>query len=201
MEILYIGLALGALFFAFKLGRDAGREEILVAQSGAIEQALFDNASKFFLDTGLHGTHTIPGHENRWPPNYVVVKHTDLVDRLHPRTTATPEPAFEQPEADDEDEEQEAEVDDATLLASGPLYMPSKQLEKVTGPGPLHPAMATRRVWAYIEANGLQDQEKRTMINCDAALAAVMGQEQVSMFVLIKHVSAHLSAVSQGPSK
>ena len=100
----------------------------------------------------------------------------------------------------EEHEEQETDADDATLQVSGPLYMPSKQLEKLTGPGPLHPAIAIRRVWAYIESNGLQDPGTRTTINCDAALVAVMGEEKVSMFVLSKHISAHLSAVSHDPS-
>jgi hypothetical protein len=199
MEILYFGIALGALLLTFRLGRDAGREAILSEQSSVIEHALLDNDSKFYLDTGLHGTNILPGHENRWPPNYVVVKHTDLIDHIRSKTIDALEPAFETAASDGD--EQDVATDDAALLAKGPLYMPSELLEKVTGPGPLHPAMATRRAWAYILENGLQDPERKIIINCDEALAAVMGQAHVSMFGLSKQIEAHLSAVSQLPPK
>ena len=51
----------------------------------------------------------------------------------------------------------------------------------------------TRKLWAYIKKNGLQDARKRTMINADEKLAAVFGgRKQVSMFEMTKQVAKHL---------
>ena len=191
MELLYIAFALGGLLLAFKLGRDAGREEILVAQSNAVEHALADSGSKFYQSTRLHGMYVLPGHENRWPPNYVVVKHSDLLERLDPSHQELQDIGSEETQ-DQSVEVEDPEEDDASLLARGPLFWPSAALEKITGPGPLHQAMAVRRVWAYIETNGLQDSEKKIMVNCDETLEAVVGQGQVSMFTLTKCISPHL---------
>ena len=192
MDLLYIALAFGGLFIAFKLGRDAGREEILVAKSNAVDNALSDHDNKFYQSTRLHGMYVLPGHENRWPPNYVIVKHSDLIERLDPSRHELPGVRPEETQDESVEVEEPAE-DDASLMARGPLFSPSTALEKITGPGPLHQAMAIRRVWAYIEAQNLQDSERKTIINCDENLKAVVGQEQVSMFALAKHISPHLS--------
>ena len=51
----------------------------------------------------------------------------------------------------------------------------------------------TKKLWAYIKKNGLQDAKKRTMINGDDKLIAVFGgKKQVSMFEMTKLVSKHL---------
>jgi len=192
MEILFIALAAGGLFLAFKLGRDAGREEILVSQANAVGSALSDKESKFYQSTRLHGMYALPGHENRWPPNYVIVKHSDLLERLDASSYKLTDNGSDDIQ-EQSIEPEELEEDDASLKAQGPLFSPSAALEKMTGPGPLHHSVAIRRVWAYIEANNLRDSERKIIINCDETLAAVTGQTKVSMFVLAKYISLHLS--------
>jgi upstream activation factor subunit UAF30 len=192
MELLYIALAVCGFILAFKLGRDAGREEILVSQSNAIDNALSDQDSEFYQRIRLHGMYVLPGHENRWPPNYVVIKHSDLLERLDPNRHELPDVGSSETQ-EQSVEVEEPDEDDASLMARGPLFSPSAALEKITGPGPLHQVMAIRRVWAYIEKHSLQDAERKAMINCDEALEAVVGGAQVSMFVLAKRISPHLS--------
>jgi len=52
----------------------------------------------------------------------------------------------------------------------------------------------TKKLWAYIKRNGLQDKTNRRMINADDKLRAVFGgKSQVSMFDMTKLVSKHLS--------
>ena len=69
----------------------------------------------------------------------------------------------------------------------------SSDLEGVVGKGPLTRAEVTSKVWAYIKANGLQDQVNKRNINPDGKLAAVTGKDQITMFQLTSLVSKHLS--------
>ncbi len=72
--------------------------------------------------------------------------------------------------------------------------IPSEDLAKVVGPGPLTRAEVTKRVWDYVKANGLQDQQNRRQINADDKLRPIFGgKAQVSMFEMTKLVSNHLS--------
>ena len=51
----------------------------------------------------------------------------------------------------------------------------------------------TKKIWAYIKRNGLQDKKNRRMINADDKLKPVFsGKSQVSMFEMTKLVSKHL---------
>jgi chromatin remodeling complex protein RSC6 len=51
----------------------------------------------------------------------------------------------------------------------------------------------TKKLWAYIRKNGLQDAKKKTLINADENLKAVFnGKKQVSMFEMTKLVSGHV---------
>ena len=51
----------------------------------------------------------------------------------------------------------------------------------------------TKRLWAYIKKNGLQDTKNRRMINADASLKAVFGgKATVNMFEMTKLVNKHL---------
>ena len=61
---------------------------------------------------------------------------------------------------------------------------PNEDLAKVIGPKPLPRTEMTRKLWAYIKRNGLQDAKDRRMINADEALKPVFGKGQVSMFDL-----------------
>jgi hypothetical protein len=70
---------------------------------------------------------------------------------------------------------------------------PDEKLSKVVGNAPLPRTELTKKLWAYIRKNGLQDKKQRTLINADENLQAVFnGKKQVSMFEMTKLVSGHL---------
>jgi chromatin remodeling complex protein RSC6 len=51
----------------------------------------------------------------------------------------------------------------------------------------------TKKLWAYIKKNGLQDKKNKRNINADASLKAVFGgRGTVNMFEMTKLVSKHL---------
>jgi chromatin remodeling complex protein RSC6 len=70
---------------------------------------------------------------------------------------------------------------------------PSPQLAEVIGDKPLPRTEVTKKLWAYIKKNGLQDAKNRRNINADAKLKPVFaGKGTVSMFEMTKLVSKHL---------
>ncbi len=70
---------------------------------------------------------------------------------------------------------------------------PSATLSEVIGAKAMPRTEVTKKLWAYIKKNKLQDKMKRTMINADDKLRAVFGgKRQVSMFEMTKLVSKHL---------
>ena len=70
---------------------------------------------------------------------------------------------------------------------------PDSALAAVVGDKPMPRTEVTKRLWAYIKKNGLQDQKNRRMINSDAALKAVFGGKgSVNMFEMTKLVSKHV---------
>ncbi|MDP2138130.1 MAG: SWIB/MDM2 domain-containing protein [Candidatus Didemnitutus sp.] len=73
---------------------------------------------------------------------------------------------------------------------------PDALLAAVVGSKPLPRTEMTKKLWAYIKKNGLQDKKNKRMINGDAALKAVFGgKAQVSMFDMTKLVSKHVSKI------
>ena len=71
---------------------------------------------------------------------------------------------------------------------------PNETLAAIVGANPLPRTELTKKLWAYIKKNGLQDKTNRRMINADAALKAVFGgKSAVNMFEMTKLVSKHLS--------
>ena len=70
---------------------------------------------------------------------------------------------------------------------------PSATLAAVVGSSPLPRTQVTKKLWAYIKRNGLQDKKNRRMINADAKLRPIFKKDQVSMFEMTKLVSRHLS--------
>ncbi len=71
---------------------------------------------------------------------------------------------------------------------------PDAKLAAVVGSAPLPRTELTKKLWAYIKKNGLQDKKVRTQINADDALKAVFnGKNKVSMFEMTKLVSSHVS--------
>jgi chromatin remodeling complex protein RSC6 len=70
---------------------------------------------------------------------------------------------------------------------------PSASLAAVVGSKALPRTEVTKKLWAYIKKNNLQDPKNRRMINADANLSGVFGsKKQVSMFEMTKLVSKHL---------
>ena len=70
---------------------------------------------------------------------------------------------------------------------------PSAQLAAVVGTKPLPRTEVTKKLWAYIKRNGLQDKKNKRMINADEDLKTVFGgRSTVNMFEMTKLVSKHL---------
>jgi chromatin remodeling complex protein RSC6 len=70
---------------------------------------------------------------------------------------------------------------------------PSATLAEVVGSKAMPRTEVTKKLWAYIKKNGLQDTKNKRMIKADAALKAVFGgKSTVSMFEMTKLVSKHL---------
>jgi len=71
---------------------------------------------------------------------------------------------------------------------------PDATLAAVVGAAPLPRTELTKKLWAYIKKNGLQDKKVKTNINADDKLKAVFGgKKTVSMFEMTKLVSGHVS--------
>src|SRR6266487_259753 len=71
---------------------------------------------------------------------------------------------------------------------------PSAQLSAVVGSTPIPRTEVTKKLWAYIKRNGLQDSKNRRAINADDKLRPIFGgKSQVSMFDMTKMVNKHLS--------
>jgi chromatin remodeling complex protein RSC6 len=69
----------------------------------------------------------------------------------------------------------------------------SEDLSAVVGSAPIPRTEVTKKLWAYIKRNGLQDAVNRRLINADEKLRRVFGgKSKVSMFEMTKLVSKHL---------
>ena len=70
---------------------------------------------------------------------------------------------------------------------------PSAALAEVVGSKPIPRTEITKKLWAYIKKNGLQDKKNKRMIKADDNLKAVFGgKATVNMFEMTKLVSKHL---------
>ncbi len=70
---------------------------------------------------------------------------------------------------------------------------PSAALAEVVGSKPIPRTEVTKKLWAYIKKNGLQDKKNRRMINADATLKPLFGgKSAVNMFDMTKLVGKHL---------
>jgi len=70
---------------------------------------------------------------------------------------------------------------------------PSASLAEVVGSKAIPRTEVTKKLWAYIKRNKLQDSKNRRNINADDALKVVFGgKKTVSMFEMTKLVSRHL---------
>ena len=70
---------------------------------------------------------------------------------------------------------------------------PDAALSEVVGSKPMPRTELTKKLWAYIKKNGLQDAKNKRMIKADDSLKAVFGgKSTVNMFEMTKLVSKHL---------
>ena len=70
---------------------------------------------------------------------------------------------------------------------------PTAALAAVIGGNAMPRTEVTKKIWAYIKKNGLQDKKNRRNINADDKLKPIFGTKpQVSMFDMTKLVSKHL---------
>jgi chromatin remodeling complex protein RSC6 len=70
---------------------------------------------------------------------------------------------------------------------------PDDTLSAVIGNKAMPRTEVTKKLWAYIKKNRLQDEKKKTNINADDKLKAVFGgKKTVTMFEMTKLVSKHL---------
>jgi chromatin remodeling complex protein RSC6 len=70
---------------------------------------------------------------------------------------------------------------------------PSGALAEVVGSKAIPRTEVTKKIWAYIKKNKLQDSKNRRMINADDALKTVFGgKKSVTMFEMTKLVNKHL---------
>ena len=70
----------------------------------------------------------------------------------------------------------------------------SDSLAMIVGNKPLPRTEVTKKVWAYIKKNNLQDPKARRNINADANLQKVFGgKKTVNMFEMTKLINKHLS--------
>lgn len=71
---------------------------------------------------------------------------------------------------------------------------PSAALAAIVGSKPIPRTEVTKKVWAYIKKNKLQDEKNRRNINADDKLKPIFGgKKQVSMFEMTKLINKHLS--------
>ena len=70
---------------------------------------------------------------------------------------------------------------------------PSSTLAAVIGSSPMPRTEVTKKLWAYIKKNGLQDKTNKRMIKADDNLKAIFKKPTVNMFEMTKLVSKHLS--------
>ena len=70
---------------------------------------------------------------------------------------------------------------------------PDAVLSAVVGTKAIPRTEVTKKLWAYIKKNSLQDKKKKTNINADDKLKAVFGgKKTVTMFEMTKLVSRHV---------
>jgi len=70
---------------------------------------------------------------------------------------------------------------------------PSSALSEIVGSKPIPRTEVTKKLWAYIKKNSLQDSKNRRMIKADDKLKTVFGgKSTVNMFEMTKLVGKHL---------
>lgn len=71
---------------------------------------------------------------------------------------------------------------------------PSAALAAVVGDKPLPRTEVTKKLWAYIKKNKLQDSKQRRIVHADAKLKPIFGAPKLDMFKMTAKVAKHLKA-------
>jgi chromatin remodeling complex protein RSC6 len=69
---------------------------------------------------------------------------------------------------------------------------PSAALAEVVGSKPLPRTEVTKKLWAYIKKNKLQDKKNKRMIHADDVLRPIFGKPELDMFKMTSAVSKHV---------
>ena len=69
---------------------------------------------------------------------------------------------------------------------------PSEQLAKVVGAEPLPRSEVTKKIWAHIKKNKLQNPQNKREILADDKLQPIFGGAKLDMFQMTKAVNRHL---------
>ena len=70
---------------------------------------------------------------------------------------------------------------------------PDEALAQVVGEKPIPRTEITKRLWAYIKKNKLQNPKNRRNIDADELLKPIFnGKKQVTMFEMTKYVAQHV---------
>lgn len=69
---------------------------------------------------------------------------------------------------------------------------PSAELAKIVGSDPLPRSEVTKKVWAHIKKNKLQNPANKREIIADEKLQPVFGTKKLDMFQMTKAVNKHL---------
>jgi len=77
--------------------------------------------------------------------------------------------------------------------AAGTGLKPSAALAAVIGDTPVLRTEATKKLWDYIKAKGLQDPKDKRSIKADPALQAVFGKPSATMFEIAGILGKHLA--------
>jgi upstream activation factor subunit UAF30 len=85
-----------------------------------------------------------------------------------------------------------------TAKKVNPAFMkpmqPSEELAKVVGSEPLPRSEVTKKVWAHIKKNKLQNPENKREIVADDKLQPIFGGKKLDMFQMTKAINKHLKA-------
>jgi chromatin remodeling complex protein RSC6 len=69
---------------------------------------------------------------------------------------------------------------------------PSEELAQIVGSEPLPRSEVTKKIWAYIKKNKLQNPQNKREILADSKLQPVFGSKKLDMFQMTKAVNKHL---------
>ena len=69
---------------------------------------------------------------------------------------------------------------------------PTEQLAKIVGSDPLPRSEVTKRVWAHIKSNNLQNPQNKREIIADEKLQPIFGGNKLDMFQMTKAINNHL---------